>query len=106
MSDMFALLSNVTMPTAATTHDDDVDDHEWMLQMADDVKKWWFVLIIVFGIPGNTMSLLITLKKDNRRISTCIYMASLALVDSGVIVNAGFHYWLAKDLNTNKSFLR
>jgi hypothetical protein len=29
---------------------------------------------------------MITLKKDNRQISTCIYMAALAFVDTGVLI--------------------
>jgi hypothetical protein len=49
------------------------------------IAKWWTVVVVGFGLPGNVMSLMITLKKDNRRISTCVYMASLAIVDTCVL---------------------
>ena len=37
------------------------------------------------GIPGNFISFLVTMKKDNRRISTCIYMAAIAVMDTMVL---------------------
>jgi uncharacterized membrane protein len=41
-----------------------------------------YYIATVIGIPGNFMSILITMQKDNRRISTSIYMAGLAVVDT------------------------
>ncbi|XP_064635362.1 proteinase-activated receptor 2-like [Lineus longissimus] len=48
--------------------------------------RWFTVVVIGLGVPGNIMSLLITLKQDNRHISTCIYMAGLAIVDTGLLI--------------------
>jgi hypothetical protein len=42
--------------------------------------------VIAAGLFGNAMSVIITLQKDNRRISTCNYMTALALADSGVLI--------------------
>jgi hypothetical protein len=97
-----------TMPSA-TFHDE--FQHEWIVQLTEYISKWWFVFTFVFGIPGNVMSLLVTLKKDNRRISTCMYMAALALIDSTVLVNAALHKMLiiqgwAEELKSSKPFLR
>jgi hypothetical protein len=50
------------------------------------LSKCWSGVSVGLGIPGNLMSLMITMKKDNRQISTCIYMAALAVVDSGVLI--------------------
>jgi hypothetical protein len=44
--------------------------------------RYFWMITTVFGIPGNVLSFIICLQKDNRRFSTCIYMAGLAVVDS------------------------
>jgi hypothetical protein len=56
--------------------------------------KWWMVVGVGLGVPGNMMSLMITMKKDNRQISTCIYMAALAIVDTGVLIVSEILYKL------------
>jgi hypothetical protein len=38
-------------------------------------------IMLVFGIPGNLTTLFVTLKKANRRLSTCIFMGALAVSD-------------------------
>jgi hypothetical protein len=74
--------------------------------------KWWTFVGIGFGIPGNTMSLLITTKKDNRHISTCVYMAGLAIVDTCVLFFSEIlwklliSHGLGKGLESNFAFLR
>jgi hypothetical protein len=60
--------------------------------------KYAWIFTVVFGLFGNMMSIIITLQKDNRRISTCNYMAALAMADSIVVVNecawrTYFHFW-------------
>jgi hypothetical protein len=50
------------------------------------VTKYSWIVIVVVGLFGNAMSITITLQKDNRRISTCIYMTALALADSTVLI--------------------
>jgi hypothetical protein len=53
---------------------------------AQFLPKWFSVISVGLGIPGNMMSLMITMKRDNRQISTCIYMAALAVVDTGALI--------------------
>ncbi|XP_064636935.1 mu-type opioid receptor-like [Lineus longissimus] len=60
--------------------------------------KYAWMFIVAFGLFGNVMSIMITMQKDNRRISTCNYMTALAMADSIVLVNEGiwrifFHVW-------------
>ena len=54
-------------------------------------------LSVLFGIPGNTMSFLVTTKKSNRRISTCVYMTALSVTDNIVcwmaLVDSVTSYW-------------
>ncbi|XP_064631722.1 thyrotropin-releasing hormone receptor-like [Lineus longissimus] len=73
--------------------------------------KWWMVVGVGLGVPGNMMSLLITMKDDNRQISTCIYMAALAIVDTGVLIVSEMMYKLCvshrlvRGLEGNRLFL-
>jgi hypothetical protein len=41
---------------------------------------------MAIGLFGNVMSIMITLQKDNRRISTCNYMTGLAMADTSVLI--------------------
>ena len=69
------------------------------------VDEWNFIqnamwLFVVVGIIGNMLTLLVTTTKENRRISSCVYMAALSVVDTMVLVvpplyNAAFEYGLA-----------
>jgi hypothetical protein len=75
------------------------------------LSKWLPLFFITIGILGNTMSLLVTTKKDNRRISTCVYMAALASVDTVVLLNEIMHtllviHGLGKSLETSLIYLR
>jgi hypothetical protein len=60
--------------------------------------KYSWMVTVAFGLFGNVMSIIVTLQKDNRRISTCNYMAALAMADTIVLVNecawrTFFHIW-------------
>ena len=44
-----------------------------------------FILLLPIGIIGNTMTLLVTRIKENRRISTCVYMSALSVMDTIVL---------------------
>jgi hypothetical protein len=50
------------------------------------VTKYAWMVVAFIGLFGNVMSIVITLQKDNRRISTCNYMTGLAFADSGVLI--------------------
>ena len=45
------------------------------------------LIIILFGIPGNCMTLTIVMRKHNRHISATRYMAGLAIMDNIVLIN-------------------
>ncbi|XP_064622981.1 FMRFamide receptor-like [Lineus longissimus] len=46
------------------------------------VASYIYYVPTVIGVPGNIMSILVTMQKDNRRISTSVYMTALAVVDT------------------------
>ena len=54
------------------------------------VTKYLWMLVVGIGLFGNIMSIIVTLQKENRRISTCNYMAALALADSMVLIEVAW----------------
>jgi hypothetical protein len=48
------------------------------------------MIIVVMGIPGNILSIFVTLQRQNRRISTCVYMTALASADTMVLIEAAW----------------
>jgi hypothetical protein len=45
------------------------------------------LVVIGVGLPGNLMAFLVAIKKSNSHLSTCVYMAGLAVADSAVLFN-------------------
>jgi hypothetical protein len=56
------------------------------------VTRYLWMWVVILGIPGNLLSLAISLQKDNRRISTCLYVAALASADTTKLVVAAWAY--------------
>ncbi|XP_064642987.1 growth hormone secretagogue receptor type 1-like [Lineus longissimus] len=52
--------------------------------------QYVFAVVVVLALFGNVMSILVTVQKDNRKISTCNYMTALAVVDSNVTIAHGW----------------
>ncbi|XP_064633308.1 galanin receptor 2b-like [Lineus longissimus] len=52
--------------------------------------EYLWIAVTVLALFGNGMSILITIQKDNRRISTCSYMTALAVVDTNVTIANGW----------------
>ena len=45
--------------------------------IAQYLNKYWFPFLIPIGWFGNTLSFLVMIKPNNRKVSTCIYMTVL-----------------------------
>ena len=50
--------------------------------IATTLNVYWFPILVPIGLVGNTLSLLVMIKPNNRKISTCIYMAVLSVNDN------------------------
>ncbi|XP_064621121.1 uncharacterized protein LOC135483979 [Lineus longissimus] len=66
------------------------------------LSKYVWMLPVVFGIPGNMISVVVTTREHNRHLSPCIYMSAMALVDTLLLVNTAWFvpiiFWnLAQD---------
>ena len=56
------------------------------------VSNYVWMVPMVFGFPGNFLSVLVALRKDNRGVSTCVYMAGLATVEFFKIIISSWGY--------------
>ena len=57
------------------------------------IDRYWFPIMIPFGLVGNTLSFLVMIRQNNRKISTCIYMAAISINDNLMLLFA-LHDWL------------
>ena len=51
-------------------------------KIATFLATYWFTFMVPIGIVGNTLSFFVMIKPNNRRISTCIYMAAISINDN------------------------
>ena len=64
----------------------------------------WLPIMVPIGIVGNTLSFIVMVKRGNRHISCCLYMAGLALMDNCVL-GLVIYFWamliglLGRDIN-------
>ncbi len=56
------------------------------------INNYWFLVIVPFGFIGNILSFIVMSRKSNRQISCSVYIMSLALSDTVVILVGGY-YW-------------
>ena len=65
------------------------------------IDNYWFIILLPLGLVGNTLSFLVMIRKSNRKVSTCIYMAAISINDNAMICMA-LHAWLISSLNTHR----
>ena len=51
-------------------------------KIATIIDTYWFPILVPIGIVGNTLSFLVMIKPNNRKMSTCIYMAAISINDN------------------------
>ena len=69
--------------------------------VASFIDMYWFPVLIPIGLVGNTLSFLVMIKPNNRKVSTCIYMAAISVNDN-LMMSSAFHYWLVSAANIHK----
>jgi hypothetical protein len=109
--DISTLNATEPCPLSNATTDTSPVAYAWMFLAIEIIYKWTPIFVLIMGFIGNIMSLLVTTKRDNRKISTCVYMAGLAIVDSCVLVVNTLHlvlvgHRIGKGLGANLLFLR
>ena len=63
------------------------DDYTALKDALMVLQKQFFYTYIVLGLFGNFMTFLISISKENRKISVCVYMCGLSIVDSIVLID-------------------
>ena len=74
-------------------------------KIANLIMIYWLPVLIPIGLIGNTLSFLVMTKPNNRKMSTCVYMAALSINDN-ILMLLCLHYYLvsAVQIHTWHSF--
>ena len=72
-------------------------------KIATFIAKYWNPILVPIGLVGNVLSFLIMVKPNNRKLSTCIYMAAISVNDSMMMVLI-FYGWSVDYLNIHKRY--
>ena len=46
------------------------------------IDQYWFPILVPIGLIGNTLSFFVMMRPNNRKVSTCIYMAAISVNDN------------------------
>ena len=66
-------------------------------KVANFINMYWYPILVPIGLVGNTLSLLVMMKPNNRKMSTCIYMAAISINDN-LMMYVCFHVFLVSAL--------
>ena len=70
-------------------------------KVATFLTTYWFPLLVPIGLVGNTLSFLVMIKPNNRKMSTCIYMAGISVNDNLMMI-LGLHNWLVSAMKVHE----
>ena len=59
-------------------------------KIASFIDTYWFPVLVPVGVVGNTLSFIVMIKPNNRKMSTCIYMAAISVNDN-IMMASSFH---------------
>ena len=69
-------------------------------KIASYINDYWFAVLVPIGLVGNTLSFLVMIRPNNRKVSTCIYMAAIGINDNFMMCWV-FHVWLVSGVHTH-----
>ena len=72
-----------------------------IFKIANFISIYWFPFLIPVGLVGNTLSFLVMIKPNNRKMSTCIYMAAISINDN-IMMCICFHDYLVSVVQIHK----
>ena len=67
-----------------TNQDDFMDEVETytIFKIANLINIYWYPILVPIGLIGNSLSFAVMVKPNNRKMSTCIYMAAISINDN------------------------
>ena len=79
----------------ATTKDTFMEEVEsyTIFKIANFIIMYWLPVLIPIRLIGNVLSFLVMTKPNNRKMSTCVYMAALSINDN-ILMLLCLHYYL------------
>ena len=89
--------NNSTMATETITEDTFMEEVQSYMAhtIAKYLSKFWFPILVPIGFTGNILSFLVMMKPNNRKMSTCIYMAAISVNDNLMMSLALYNYLLS-----------
>ena len=75
------------------------------LKVTEMINYYWFPILGIIGLVGNTLSFLVMIKPNNRKMSTCIYMAAISINDN-LIMCLILHNWILKEVSVGWHLLQ
>ena len=73
--------------STAETQDTFLQEAETFMtyKVAKYIDMFWFPVLIPLRLVGNTLSFLVMMRSNNRKVSTCIYMAAISINDNAMM---------------------
>ena len=68
------------------------------------INIYYYPVFIPVGLVGNTLSFVVMIKRNNRKMSTCIYMAAISINDN-IMMYMTCHDYLVVVVQTHKWYL-
>ena len=53
-----------------------------IFKIANVINTYWYPILVPIGLIGNSLSFAVMVKPNNRKMSTCIYMAAISMNDN------------------------
>ena len=70
-------------------------------KIANFISIFWYPILVPVGLIGNCLSFAVMMKPQNRKMSTCIYMAAISINDN-LMMYVRIHEYLVSELQIHK----
>ena len=85
------------MESEATTKDTFMEEVKTYtsFKIATFLATYWIPVLVPIGLVGNTLSFLVMIKPNNKKVSTCIYMAAISINDNIMMYMISHDYFVS-----------
>ena len=93
-STSFLSLVTTGLEETQTTKDTFTEEVEayTTFKIANFISIYWLPVLVPIGLVGNTLSFLVMIKPNNKKMSTCIYMAAISVNDNIMMFMSSHEY--------------
>ena len=70
-------------------------------KIANFISIFWYPILVPIGLIGNSLSFAVMIKPNNRKMSSCIYMAAISINDN-LMMYMCFHEYFVSELQIHK----